>query len=201
MPALDSLRTVLVLVVVAWFLCSCAGTPPPGDSLGSPASGEGGAPRGGNAGSPAGEPSSSVAEEDDPFQETLMVNKHGTVYTDIDRYDVRNIRFNTGHGFGGADALVGYYKNTRFEIKKRFIDKLTVIGKLSPSEILSASHKFDVVEDKDLDYVFRTELKKTDGERIEFIVRFNLISGELQEGGSFSLKGDELKALRKIVFF
>ena len=106
-----------------------------------------------------------------------------------------------GTASAAADALVGYYMNTRFEIKKRFIDKLTVIGKLSPSEILSAAHKFDMVEDKDLDYIFRTELKRTDGERIEFIVRINQISGELQEGGTFNLKGDELRALRKIVFF
>lgn len=141
------------------------------------------------------------AAGEDPFQETLMVNKNGTVYTDIDRYDVRNIRFNTGQGFGAADALVGYYKNTRFEIRKRFIDKLVVLGRLSPSEILAAPNRYDMVDDKDIDYIFRTELTRVDGERIEFIVRINQISGELQEGGTFTLTGDELQTLRKIVFY
>ncbi|MFH1279262.1 MAG: hypothetical protein ABIK65_12890 [Candidatus Eisenbacteria bacterium] len=201
MPTVPSVRTVLVAIGLSLFLFSCASAPPPGESNGSPEGETPGREARKEPGTPAGDPRGSETGEEDPFQETLMVNKHGTVYTDIDRYDVRNIRFNTGHGFGGGDALVGYYKNTRFEIKKRFIDKLTVIGKVSRSEILSESHRYDMIEDKDVDYIFRTDLKKTDGERIEFIVRINQISGELQEGGAFDLRGDELKALRKIVFF
>ncbi len=140
--------------------------------------------------------------DDEPvFLGSLQLNKHGTVYTDIDTYDVRNIRFNTGHGFGKSNALVGYYLNTRYELEIGFIDELRVSGRISTSEARAEPHHFDMVEDKDLDYTFRTRLKKTDGERIEFIVRINHIQGELQEGGVFNLTGDELKALKKIVFF
>jgi len=141
------------------------------------------------------------AVEDSPFQETLQEHKHGTVTTDLDYYDVRNIRFNTGHGFVTGGALVGYYLNTRYELKVRFIEKMTVVGKISSSEARAAPHRFDMIEDKDLDFIFRTQVKKTDGERIEFIVRINDIQGELQEGGSLNLTEDELKTLRKIVFY
>jgi hypothetical protein len=147
------------------------------------------------------EPAEEAEESETRFFESLQLNKNGTVYTDIDVYDVRNIRFNTGHGFGKSGALVGYYLNTRYELEIGYIDELRVTGKVSPSEARAEPHHFDMVEDQHLDYTFHTRLKMTNGERLEFVVRINHIQGELQEGGTFNLTGDELRSLKKIVFF
>jgi len=140
-------------------------------------------------------------EEDFGLPQTLQLHKHGTVYTDMDTYDVRNIRFVTGQGFGRSNALMGYYLNTRYEYEINYIDQLRVEGKVTPSEVMSVPHRYDMVEDQHLNYIFRTTLKMTNGERIEFIVRIDRISGELQEGGSFNLVDDELQTLKKIVFY
>jgi hypothetical protein len=183
------------LLILPFFL-ACSAPAPPGDIDAGASESEPPPPP------PVGVERAVDAEEDAPvFLGSLQLNKNGTVYTDIDTYDVRNIRFNTGHGFGKSNALVGYYLNTRYELEIGFIDELRVIGKISPSEARAEPHHFDMVEDKDLDYTFRTRLRKTDGERIEFVVRINHVQGELQEGGVFNLSGDELKALKKIVFF
>ncbi len=186
-------RLALVRVLAVLFLALSCAAPPPHGEVDSERVGETSAPA---AGLGAGE-----EEADSPFSETLQVNKHAVVTTDIDTYYVRSIRFNTGHGFGSSEALVGYFLNTRYEIKKRFISQIRVLGQIAASEALSVPHKFDMVEDKDLDYTFRTEVRKTDGETLEFVVRINQIGGELQEGGVFLLTGDELQTLRKIVFY
>ncbi|MFH1681931.1 MAG: hypothetical protein ABIH26_14985 [Candidatus Eisenbacteria bacterium] len=179
------------LALVLPLLLACAAAPPS----------EGVDSEAGSKGARSGREETPEPDADSPFLETLQVNKNGVVTTDIDTYYVRNIRFNTGHGFGSSEALVGYFLNTRYEIKKRFIKQIRVLGRISSSEALSVPHKFDMIEDKDLDYTFRTEIRKTEGETIEFIVRINQIGGELQEGGPFLLTGDELQALRKIVFY
>jgi hypothetical protein len=181
----------IAAVVVLLLLGACAAPPPPGDAGRAPAH---------EASQPAG--GASAAQSDDsPFSDALQVNKHAVVTTDMETYYVRNVRFNTGQGFGGSDALVGYFLNTRYEVKKRFIQQIRVVGRISPAEALAAPHRFDMVEDKDLDYTFRTELRKTDGETLDFVVRINQIGGELQEGGTFLLTGDELQTLRKIAFY
>jgi hypothetical protein len=190
-PARDPnapLRFLLSLL----FLVACTAPPPPGGVEGREAE---------ESAAVGAERTSDEADADSPFSETLQVNKHAIVTTDIDTYYVRNIRFNTGHGFGSSDALVGYFLNTRYEIKKRFISQIRILGKITAAEALVVPHKYDMIEDKDLDYTFRTELRKTDKETLEFIVRINQIGGELQEGGPFLLTGDELQALRKIVFY
>jgi len=184
-------RCVSFFPILFFLLSACAGAPPLEDPSAKARAEE----------RESGREAAGEAGEDSPFLETLQVNKNGVVTTDIDTYYVRNIRFNTGHGFGSSEALVGYFLNTRYEIKKRFIKQLRVLGRIGASEALSVSHKYDMIEDKDLDYTFRTEIRKTDGETIEFIVRINQIGGELQEGGSFLLTGDELQTLRKIVFY
>jgi hypothetical protein len=188
-PGSECLRVLLALL----FLLACAGPPPQGGAV-SESKREAAPP-------PEGEAAAGEAEEDSPFSEALQVNKHAVVTTDIETYYVRNVRFNTGHGFGSSDALVGYYLNTRYEIKKRFINQIRVLDRVTAAEAHAVPHKYDMIEDKDLDYTFRTELKRTNGETIEFIVRINQIGGELQEGGAFLLTGDELQALRKIVFY
>jgi hypothetical protein len=184
-------RSPFPLLFLFLLLAACAGAPRLGDADAKARS----------EGRERDREAAQETESDSPFLETLQVNKNGIVTTDIDTYYVRNIRFNTGHGFGSSEALVGYFLNTRYEIKKRFIKQLRVLGRIGASEALSASHKYDMIEDKDLDYTFRTEIRKTDGETIEFIVRINQIGGELQEGGSFLVTGDELQTLRKIVFY
>ncbi|MBN1827284.1 MAG: hypothetical protein JW958_13580 [Candidatus Eisenbacteria bacterium] len=191
MRSLDRVRIPLLLFWLACLLSmGCGATLPPLDSGGE-----------------AGASSTTEAEneeairEESLFHETLGLHKNATVYTGLDTYDVRNVRFNTGQGFGASDALVGFVNNTRFEIKIRFIDRLRVVDRIAPAEARAVPHRFDMIEDKDLDYTFRTELKKTDNERVEFIVRINAIGGELREGGSFDLTGDELQSLRQIVFY
>ncbi len=144
-----------------------------------------------------------VIPDDDEamFHESFRSHKHATVYTDLDTYDVRNIRFDTGLGFGGSDALSGYYLNTKLDLRIKYIDIIRVIDRVSLADVFASPNRYDMVEEQDADYIFRTELKKSDGERIEYIVRINRISGSLQEGGSFRLDGDELQTLRKVVFY
>lgn len=147
-----------------------------------------------------GRPAAEV-DEDTPFHSSLQMHKHATITTELDTYDVRNVHFNTAQGFGRAGGLTGFINNTRFDIEKRFIDQIRVLGTITTSEARLVSHHYDMVQDRDLDFTFRTMLRKTDGERVEFIVRINRITGQLQEGGSLQLTDDELKSLKKIVFF
>ena len=187
------LTSISIFTAVLIVAAGCVAPPPPGDVN---------ADAGRAAAGHAGEESAAAQESaDSPFGESLQIMKNATVTTGMDRYDVRNIHFNTGHGFGGGSTLVGYDQNTRLEIRKRFISKIRILDNIMLTEALSVSHKYDMIEDQDLKYIFRTEVVKTDGERIEFIVRINQISGELQEGGSFVLTGDELQSLRNIVFY
>jgi len=138
---------------------------------------------------------------DDYYLDSFARHKHATIKTDFDTYDVRNVAFSTGLGYGSSNALAGYYLNTKLELDIKFISEIRVIGRVSLTDALSVPHRYDMVEEQDLDYIFRTELKKTDGERIEYIVRINQIAGNLQEGGGFRLDGDELQTLQRIVFF
>ena len=185
------IRIPLVLfTVIGLFLLGCGETIPlPESGVENAASGT------------AGAEEEDTFREESLFHESLGLHKNATIYTGLDTYDVRNVRFNTGQGFGGGDALVGFVNNTRFEIKIRFIDRLRIVDRITPAEARAVPHRYDMIEDKDLDYTFRTEMKKTDNERVEFIVRINAIGGELREGGSLDLTGDELQTLRKIVFY
>lgn len=140
-------------------------------------------------------------ETEGNFQDAFRNNKHATVNTDIDTYDIRNIAFDTGLGYGRARTLLGFYLNTRLEMEIKYIESFRVIDRISLTDALAVDHRYDMVEEQDLDYIFRLELKKTTGERIEYIVRINSIRGQLVEGGTISLTGDELQTLRKVVFY
>ncbi len=140
-------------------------------------------------------------ESEGDFQDGFRSNKHATVTTDIDTYDIRNIAFDTGLGYGRARTLLGFYLNTRLEIEIKYISSFRVLDRITLTDALAVDSRYDMVEEQDLDYIFRLELKKTTGERIEYIVRINSIRGQLVEGGSISLTGDELQTLRKAVFY
>lgn len=140
-------------------------------------------------------------ETEGNFQDGFRSNKHATVTTDIDTYDIRNIAFDSGLGYGRARTLLGFYLNTRLEIEIKYISSFRVIDRITLTDALSVDSRYDMVEEQDLDYIFRLELKKTSGERIEYIVRINSIRGQLVEGGNVSLTGDELQTLRKVVFY
>ncbi len=160
-------------------------------------------PAGDEAGVPVAETERATSDSsaDDYYLDSFARHKHATIKTDFDTYDVRNVAFSTGLGYGSSNALAGYYLNTKLELDIRFISEIRVIGRVSLSDALAVPHRYDMVEEQDLNYIFRTELKKTDGERIEYIVRINQIGGNLQEGGGFRLDGDELQTLQRIVFF
>jgi len=157
----------------------------------------------GEGGVPSAETERTVGGEDpdDYHMDSFARHKHATITTDFDTYDVRGVAFNTGLGFGSSGALAGYYLNTKLDLDFKYISEVRIINRVSLSEALSVPHRFDMVEDQDLNYIFRTELKKTNGERIEYVVRINRIAGSLQEGGRFNLHGDELQTLQRIVFF
>ncbi|NNE09923.1 MAG: hypothetical protein HKN20_15290 [Gemmatimonadetes bacterium] len=143
----------------------------------------------------------STSEDEGDFQGGFQSNKNATVTTDIDTYDIRNIAFDTALGYGRARTLLGFYLNTRLEIEIKYISSFRVIDRVTLTDALSVDSRYDMVEEQDLDYIFRLELKKTTGERIEYIVRINSIRGQLVEGGSISITGDELQTLRKVVFY
>lgn len=148
------------------------------------------------------QPAGQDPDEDDAFfLDSFAYHKHATVTTDFDTYDIRNVSFNTGLGYGSSDALTGYYLNTKLDLEFKYISEVRVVGRVSMSEALSVPHRYDMVEEHNLDYIFRTELRKTDGEWIEYIVRINRIGGTLQEGGGVVIAGDELQTLKRIVFF
>ncbi len=138
---------------------------------------------------------------DDYFMDSFANHKHATISTDFDTYDVRGVSFSSGLGFGSSGALAGYYLNTKLDLAFKYISEVRIIDQITMSDALSVPHRFDMVEEQDLNYIFRTELKRTNGEWIEYIVRINRIGGSLQEGGGFNLHGDELQTLKRIVFF
>lgn len=138
---------------------------------------------------------------DDYYMDSFANHKHATITTDFDTYDVRGVSFSTGLGFGSSGALAGYYLNTKLDLDFKFISEIRIVDQITMTDALSVPHRFDMVEEQDLDYIFRTELKRTNGEWIEYVVRINRIGGSLQEGGRFSLAGDELQTLKRIVFF
>ncbi len=132
---------------------------------------------------------------------SLLKKRNATIRTDFDTYIVRGVSFDTGEGFGSAQALMGFYNGTLWEFKLRFVERIDVIGKVDQSEALSAPQNYFVRDEQQLRRTFRTRLRKTDGETVDFIVRINAIRGELESGGPLLITIDELETLRRIEFF
>jgi hypothetical protein len=132
---------------------------------------------------------------------SLLTHRNATIRTGFDTYVVHDISFDTAEGFGSSEALMGFYNNTVWEFKLKFIEQIDVIGTVSASEAQSAPSNYFVREEEQLRRTFRTRLRKTDGETIEFIVRINAIRGPVETGGSLNLSRDELETLRRIEFF
>ncbi len=132
---------------------------------------------------------------------SLLKKRNATIRTDFDTYIVRGVSFDTGEGFGSSQALAGFYNGTLWEFKLRFVERLDVIGKIDATEALTGPQNYFVRDEQQLRRTFRTRLRKTDGETVEFIVRINSIRGELETGGPLLITIDELETLRRIEFF
>ncbi len=132
---------------------------------------------------------------------SLLRHRNATVVTGFDTYVVREVTFNTGEGFGSREGITGYLNGTLWEFKIRFVKSIEVVGKIDAGEAQRAPSNYSVRDEIELRRTFRTRLEKTDGERVEFIIRINEIHGTLESGGPLLLTRDELETLRKIVFF
>ena len=157
-------------------------------------------PRGRGA-SPADSSASAAGGAETDPSGSLLKKRNATIQTGFDTYIVRGVSFDTGEGFGSAQALTGFFNGTLWEFKLRFVERLDVLGKIDASEALTGPQNYFVRDEQQLRRTFRTRLRKTDGESVEFIVRINSIRGELETGGQLLLTIDELETLRRIEFF
>lgn len=131
----------------------------------------------------------------------LNRKRNATIKTGFGTYIVRNVRFDTGEGFGSDRAMSGFYNGTLWQFELRFVQSIDFVGKIDAEEARTAPENYFVREDFDLRKTFRTWLTKTSGETVEFIVRINSIRGELEEGGPLQLSLEEMETIRRIDFF
>ncbi|MFN0150932.1 MAG: hypothetical protein ACKVU1_09535 [bacterium] len=131
----------------------------------------------------------------------LNRKRNASIKTGFGTYIVRNVRFDTGEGFGSDRAMSGFYNGTLWQFELRFVQSIDFVGKIDAEEARTAPENYFVREDFDLRKTFRTWLTKTSGETVEFIVRINSIRGELEEGGPLQLSLEEMETIRRIDFF
>ena len=151
-----------------------------------------------------GERATTEAESPDTLGEgssSLLRHRNATISTGFDTYVVRDVTFNTGEGFGSGQGLTGFNNGTLWEFKIRFVKSIEVVGKIDASEAQRAPNNYFVRDEIELRRTFRTRVVKTDGERVEFVVRINEIHGTLESGGPLLLTREEIETLRKIEFF
>lgn len=194
MPAMRSRGIALVFsLFIALFMLTGCGMPEPqtDPTTTAPPGGTGAAdtPR-------EAPPGSSI----DPGS-SLLTKRNATIRTGFDTYVVRDVSFDTGEGFGSSTALTGFYNGTLWEYKLKFIESIDVIGTVDAAEAQNAPSNYFVRDEQQLRRTFRTRLRKTDGQTVEFIVRINAIRGNLESGGPLLLTIDELETLRRIEFF
>lgn len=153
------------------------------------------------AGTAGGPPAGAPADTATDASGSLVRTRSARVQTAFDTYIVRNVSFDTGEGFGSSQALMGFTNNTLWEYQIRFVESVEVFGTITAAEAQTAPQNYLVRDDPELRRTFRTRLRKTDGEVVDFIVRINDIRGTLETGGSLLLSRDELETLRRIEFF
>lgn len=195
MSSLVARRALVALGLgIAALSASCtvpeAETDPTRGSAGASASASG-------ALSPADTSSSLLDAQGNP----LNRRRNATIKTGFGTYIVRNVRFDTGEGFGSDRAVMGFYNGTVWQFELRFVQSIEFTGKVDAEEARTAPDNYFVRDDYDLKKTFRTWLTKTSGETVEFIVRINSIRGELEEGGPLQLSLEEMETIRRIDFF